>query len=814
MGKKPRRKKKGNRVQRAQVPSNDENAERSAKSGAVDTSNKDTGMSSGMSATAEQFPTVSQSFKLQFMEHNVTNEALDKILARGVLDEELNSREKLWDYFLKLVINFPTALLTEYILRGLVLGPPHIDRRVNLAPGNKQSEFSFPLLSWACQWKLAKENFHWLAQDEMVDMIIKAGANVNSLMENKTNALFLAVKYGSLQTVDLLLEAGCNIHQVDQFDRTCLYNATEHPSPPILRRLLEQLPATEMCDLRHHDGSLCRLTMVDRIMSHFVTADEEISWKILGPPTASDLSESLIVLRQSGASFSVKGSAFALEVLGNVRDPEFAFGTEKPKEQEVFREVATCLVGAWLPDGCRPNPLRGGEVKDPFLADGKTKLKPDEGHGVNDFDAVEAPKTCQLCLKVAKKPATLYCGDTFCRKCIIEHSRKEEGNSSPSCPTCRRFLCKELLGGKTEKVPYFDTMRRIAGASTDLSQRGPRYFTDDQLKAEAQFQGITYTGINDLRLKLQADFLSRPERSPMKASGPSGVTVTEEVLSVDLAAAFPFGNSQAIRWAPEKGPVYIDVSVRGIPLLARISNWSLYTMLSHSVVDQLGLRRIESLTSTKFVDIQTKSKCRDLTFTCIEAFSINVGGIDVTLSNAVEVYPDPMPVKHTKMFGIQLGQDFLLSARWAPIDVAVGGRGAIKRIDIDKAWSVDTSIKNQSKTSALPDTPKEMLRFYSCDGRIAHIPLLHFKPFERGYICGTSLKETVRFEGCRWCRRVFPEGMQGCDLCAAKGRDAFFCTRQCLLDAWVIHKKLVHGKDREERHQHDEIDLGSMEEVD
>ena len=43
---------------------------------------------------------------------------------------------------------------------------------------------------------------------------------------------------------------------------------------------------------------------------------------------------------------------------------------------------------------------------------------------------------------------------------------------------------------------------------------------------------------------------------------------------------------------------------------------------------------------------------------------------------------------------------------------------------------------------------KEMLRYYSHDGKIAHLPLLHFSPFVRTYFLGISRKTTTKLDQC------------------------------------------------------------------
>lgn len=158
----------------------------------------------------------------------LTLELLDAILARGVA-ERLNSKQALSNYLLNLLSDTRFHHLTLPLLKGLQYGPPYINARVAIR-GLVGLEDNPTLLHWVCQWKMLIR-LGWTAQDEMVDMAIRAGANVNATMNNKTSPLFFATKYGTLLTVDLLLKAGGNIYQHDKFGRTCLYNALEHPSP-------------------------------------------------------------------------------------------------------------------------------------------------------------------------------------------------------------------------------------------------------------------------------------------------------------------------------------------------------------------------------------------------------------------------------------------------------------------------------------------------------------------------------------------------------------------------------------------------------
>ncbi|CAB9522201.1 expressed unknown protein [Seminavis robusta] len=724
---------------------------------------------------------------------------------------DCRSREKLREYFLRLLVNEFTVSLLTRILEGLIHGDPQINEQWSLARGVR-----FPLLQLACQWKMLWYNYNWLAQDEMVDMIIKAGANVNQTIHNGTNALFFAVKYGTVQTVNLLLEAGCNFCQLDELGRTCWYNATEHPSPPILRRLLDVLSPTEMMSVHDTPGGAVqyRQTLVDRMLHLLVAKPYPVSWVILGPPTASDMCESLILLRQEGfwAMFVGPISRF----------------TNKPNEPELFRQVAKCLVGAWLPSTtkCNKNTANAND-----RADGRDKEQDDDDNddeGEVFYDAIEPPNDCPLCHKLPRKPTRLYCGHTFCRKCILNHN----GNY---CLTCGKLLCRELLIVGQPATPDIRTSKdgldRIMGVNTTTNgMTGPQCLTDEQIKAEADFRGITSANDTDSQRRMMAEEFHKRGSNPIERevqfkSDEHKVKATV-APSVDLAATVTLFSEQHLRMVPTKGPVYMDVMVKGIPLLARISNWSIYTLVSPSVVNQLGLRRMESLQSQKFVDVCTVKKVRGVTFTCIEPFSVRVGGIDVILNNAVEVSLDK-----TQMVGLQLGQDFLMSASWAPIDVFVGDKTksasnvVTMRVNVEVAWCVgkETSSWLDWFGSSKKEEPKEMLRYYSRDGKVAHLPLLHFQPFDDGWFFGVSLKETVKFEECNWCRRCFPEGMLSCELCLDVDKETTYCGHQCQREAWGIHKKLVHPEETvvaedakvvEKEGEELEQEVAEMEEVD
>jgi hypothetical protein len=78
-----------------------------------------------------------------------------------------------------------------------------------------------------------------------------------------------------------------------------------------------------------------------------------------------------------------------------------------------------------------------------------------------------------------------------------------------------------------------------------------------------------------------------------------------------------------------------------------------------------NLKRLEKLQSFAFRDAVTGKRIKNMSVTCLEKFILSVGGVEVTLRNAVVIDPDMDGI------GIQMGQDFFLSAAWCVVDVQI-----------------------------------------------------------------------------------------------------------------------------------------------
>ena len=104
----------------------------------------------------------------------------------------------------------------------------------------------------------------------------------------------------------------------------------------------------------------------------------------------------------------------------------------------------------------------------------------------------------------------------------------------------------------------------------------------------------------------------------------------------------------------------IPITVRGVPILASISNASVYTMVSSAFVKTFGLGKTK-LTSNAFKGATPApgpglagTVLKDLVFTLGDA-----GGIPIRLNTALEASS-----LDGDRIGVQLGLDFFMHAAW------------------------------------------------------------------------------------------------------------------------------------------------------
>ena len=241
--------------------------------------------------------------------------------------------------------------IVEGVLIGLANGPPWIDRRVK----SLGSTEPLPILHWVCQWKLLQVNCQncYISGDELVDMVLKAGASVNEIAANATNAMFFAVKYANMMAIDALLQAGINLQQPDKFGRTSMYNALEHPRPQLIEKLLAEgldVHETYTSHVVDNNGKIdhsVEISLSDRVLLLLLIIQKDtmhlISWTLLGAPTSTDILETLLLLRQKGAMLT-ESSSVVLSFMDKLFRDKYFFSTESIRHKELCKDVASYLV--------------------------------------------------------------------------------------------------------------------------------------------------------------------------------------------------------------------------------------------------------------------------------------------------------------------------------------------------------------------------------------------------------------------------------------------------------------------------------------
>lgn len=697
----------------------------------------------------------------------VTTEVLSPDRVHGVR-EELREPRVQEQYLMRLFVGslprmkFLVDPLTEGLLKG--------GRFINVSVSGVGKNDVFPLLMWVCQWKLLKKAFGWSGEDEIVSMVLAAGADVSATLRNGCNAAFFAVKYGSPRTLQLLIDAGINMEQKDKFNRTCLYNALERPSPEMLRIVLNHLPATETFENLHGgrgDAFVDIESAADRILSLF-TIGEKISWKNIGPPMLDDLAECFVMVRQAGAKIL---SDCSLGSYMNLVQGDARLIRESPEMHRTLKRLVECALGLWLPPNIRKH-----------ITEQSGHIAKSESDG-NSHQSSEG--TCSICLNSLKKGVELYCGHSFCRSCILDHGQSKANNS---CPVCRRPLCLEI--SPLDSVSQLNPLESMLGLKiTGSRSYGLSHISDDHVIEEAKSQGLysqrwfsLSESADSLRIKLN-DAISKGHDARInkkvegRFTGSDGRTCRLETpVTLELSATDTIVSDKIGYMAPCRGPVMIEIVIKGIPVLASISNNSIYTFVSKPLVETFNLKRVDTLSSNQFRTVSGK-KFKNQCFTCLDEFAFSIGGANVMLRNAVEVSPKLGAAGE----GIQLGMDFFMSAAFCVVDVKVAP-SSFMRFDGQCSWV----------TSNLECDPSESLRYYSHDGKSAHVKLLHAKNMTgEARINIISLKEKAVFHVCSWCCRGFPKGMRVCSVCQEAGlKDAFYCDDACQTAAFRVHRFL------------------------
>jgi len=643
---------------------------------------------------------------------------------------------------------------------------------------------SYPLLIMFCQWKMIRNQIGYLGGDEMVEIALKMGADPNCSLSNKVTPIFLAVKYGSPTTVQLLIDAGCNIRALDCFGRTCLYNTIERCYPPVVKIILDHLPADEIFwnDVdSFNSGQKESYTAVDWILKIYESIgsldsitghnsmDLHTSWKIIGKPTIDDICTTIILLRQNGCTFSPNNLCIMGRYFHGI--PIIRNSTALAFKDEI-KILIQSIVGLYVPS----------TIKVDLYA---TKIE--EHLKISQSNEDTLNYECPICLESVedtkrKIGLTLYCGHTFCWACISTYGRLSDDNTHiKCCPMCRKLLCLDVCS--RPKLGLKDILMNGNRENPDTSW-GTALMTEQQLQVEylARKLAVPFKNIPKDR---QAVLLHFNDIDPQSLSrGTDMLTVDPELFSKDTSSMLDLGSTQNTAYGsrepasvcrcPMLGRVVIPLTLKGIPILAYVSSKSPFTVASKAFVDNFGLRR-KNLTSKNFVAINGTTM-EDIFG--LDEFEFNLGGISLKINTAIESSCD------FGFLGLQLGLDFFSLLAYCSFDV---------QIDESEDGSSKSFIRSSIFRNQFCSADNEEMRLYGRTGEICRVPILHINPdsLETSYDTTISFEENQKFQECNWCCRVFPSDMLSCSKCTGDDQSnyAYYCDKECQEKAFLVHKQ-------------------------
>lgn len=720
--------------------------------------------------------------------------------------------------------------LTRPLVQALIEGPNSQAMKARVVPLNMKESVmeGQSLLHWLVQWRLLQIQCGWRGHDDMVDLLIRAGADVNATLQNGCTPLFFAVKYGTIDTVRCLIQGGANPLHKDIHNQTCLRNALPQASPYILKYLLQHIPANETFTTELYNGSKTSINALDVMVTEFVTPHPDVSWATLGMPSMADYACCMLLLMKKGVLISPHYPDVTY-FLG-----EYIQGSiQNVKRMYYTRKVADLLLGQWLPMVIREE---------------TTMSK--EHHKIG-----ASSRKCGVCHSdMPVLTTSLYCGHSFCRDCILGHSQSQKA-SEACCPVCHLPLCQDLkptLQSTTYEAPKSIEEERHALLS-QLSLK--------QLQFECEARNIVVADKDNKDHCVQAicaDWNDFTLSHGMADDDPGSRLMAELTLSHTMIS-----QDNYLWVAPAQGSVLIPIIVKGVPIFALLSTTSPYTMVSPRLVQQFGFKTNSNLQSTqsnaplKFVRAEDDDQknggpvnnnpnlapapptpkvitAPQMHWVALQDFAFELGksGIEVRLPSAVQV-SEP----HTQDWpvGVVLGLDFIESASWVQVSVEAD-------LEVCLGRTVALLTSNQSRLEFDLVEPKranlveEDLRYYAKDGKMWWTPLWHVSLSQEDSClsAGQHLQrllpypdkrkrrddKTPRHEQllkagmteCAWCCREFPfvpqdkqrdlvhwilsrplnSGMVQCPLCAEKSIPTFYCDENCRRQAMAIHSYCQH----------------------
>jgi len=540
------------------------------------------------------------------------------------------------------------------------------------------------LLHWICQWKLLQLQCGWKGHDDMVDLLIHAGADVNAQLENtKVTPLFFAVKYASVDTCRLLVEAGANVCHKDCRKQTCLRNILPQANPYTLQYLLSKgLDPHETFVTEHNfDRTKIRINALDILLTEFVTPEPDVSWATIGMASVDDYAMCCLILLRKGVQISPH-YADVTYFLGH-----YLQGSVKALKRSFYtQKMAAFMLGQWLPPMVRDE-----------LAMIDANRNYNKGNRVSQDNCEKECANCSI-KRGASNAIVVACGHTICLDCLSRTKAK--------CPTCHLPLGRDLLPPAVDITREARTLNKEQQRRSGLSQ-----LTPEQLQFECQARNLVVAQ-NDIQQhcidSLVADWqdftLSSASSNAdndtnVDKDGNTGTRIVPE-----LSLSNTVISEDNFLWvAPSSGSVMIPIVVKGIPIFALLSTTSPCTVLSPRFVRTFCFHTNQNLQTTldnplKYVraeddnqKLANKNASSDhlrrnnieaaprkpqviaaaqICVTAVKDFSFSLGksGITIRLQSAMQAY-----APHTQNWpvGVILGLDFLQSAEWTQLGVEV-----------------------------------------------------------------------------------------------------------------------------------------------
>lgn len=756
--------KKSKRNKNKQQKSNGNRAQRTGQ----------TNMARGYNSYVELPPTTEELFPL--LSQDLADQVADVLLSphrRHGLVPRLREKSALSSYLQDVFcVNAQLAFLfVERLLDGLV---DEEGDSINWRKQINDEGDEMSILALVCQWKQFEKRFGWKGKSEMVKIILAhPQVDVNECMPNGCNTAFFCLKYADAETLRYVIEAGCDMSKKDMYGNSLLKNAVEYPDPDVLQLLLEHVSATETFSVGIVDdnGSLektTQYTAIDHIFLNYSGVQVPVSWRILGgPPPLEKTAECLVMLRQHGTKITFDPDMVHYRALSLCFESIPDAKRHQIHAAEDMKKLGECLLGVWFPPTIQ-------SVIDSL----QEKLAYEEKE-----DSLHSPTFCTLCKEEYNKPFRLYCGHSFCRHCIITHGKHET-----NCPVCFRKLCLDVAPcrDKCESDVDVNGMHSNDGnveqnwKDRQLTlMKGVKSLSNEQIMAELSEYSLNFSPATALETLMNKIKIGHQEfvRSACKTASMeitkgenAGETIQVGGPILEMTATHTLAGEKNVVLAPSHGPVWIEIVVKGVPILASISNNSRYTIVSPKFSETFKLKQISNLTTSKMRCGMTGKRLGHST--CLEEFSFNIGpsNTEVKLRNVIE------SASFTETVGIQLGQDFFLSGRYCAVSVASTTNSADNKDFYSTADGTCSYFDSTQKS--------ESLRYYAHNGDIVKLPLIHFKPrFNHAQILVVTVKDESTFHECNYCCRTFPKWKYSkcCD-------DVDYCNEKCQKASRKVHK--------------------------